>query len=183
MNWLNTLFILALAYISIFLEGSVDLFRHWLGAQITLLPALMVYASLTSGIGTVALLAVCGGLGRDSISEDPLGAGVLPLFLIGFVILWKRDLMLREQRLVQVALGLAAGAFFPLATLFLLLNVGRSPAPDWMWLWQWAVGTLAGGACAPLFFALFGRLRGALEYPERTQTSFREDREIKRGRM
>jgi cell shape-determining protein MreD len=183
MNWLNTIFILALAYGAAFLEGPFALFRHWLGAQITLLPALMVYASLTSGIRTVGLLAVCGGLLRDSPSENPLGASILPLFMIGFIISWKRDLILREHPFAQMALGLAAGALFPLGTLFLLYNLGRGPLLGWVWLWQWVAGTLTGGVCAPLLFLLFDRLRRAFEYPAMKQTSFREDREIKRGRQ
>ena len=84
MNWLNTIFILALAYGAAFAEGPLALFRNMLAAQITLLPALMVYTSLTSEIGTVALLAVCGGLLRDSLAANPLGVSILPLFLIGF---------------------------------------------------------------------------------------------------
>lgn len=183
MNWLNTILILALAYLAAFLEGPLALFRNLLGAQITLLPALMVYASLTSGIGTVALLAVWGGLLRDAPSENPLGVSVLPLFLIGFIILWKRDLLLREHQFAQMTLGLAAGAAFPLGTLFLLLNLGRGPLLGWMSLWQWVVGTLTGGVLAPLLFGLFGRLRQDLEYPAMKQSSFREDREIKRGRQ
>jgi cell shape-determining protein MreD len=183
MNWLNTVFILALAYVAVFLEGSFDLFRNWLGAQVTLLPALMVCTGLTSGIGTVALLAVCGGLGRDSLSADPLGASILPLFVIGFVIFWKRDVLLRENQFAQMALGLAAGAFFPLASLFLLVNLGRAPLLGWMSLWQWVVGALAGGVLTPALAGLLSRLRRALEYPALKQSSFREDREIKRGRQ
>jgi cell shape-determining protein MreD len=183
MNWLNTILILALAYAATFLEGSFDGFRHWLGAQITLLPALMVYASLTSGIGTVALLSVCGGLWRDSLSADPLGASILPLLLIGAVILRERHLLLREHPFAQMTLGLAAGAVFPLATLFLLLNLERTPLLGWAWLWQWAVGTLTGGILTPLCFGLLNRMRRAIEYPALKQSSFREDREIKRGRQ
>ena len=183
MNWLNTILILALAYVAAFLEGPFALGRTLLGAQITLLPALMVYASLTSGIGTVALLAVWGGLLRDSPSENPLGASILPLFFIGYVILWKRDLLLREHPFAQMALGLAAGALFPLGTLFLLFNLQRGPLLDWLWLWQLAVGTLTAGVFTPLLFLLFGRLRRAFEYPAMSQSSFREDREIKRGRQ
>lgn len=183
MNWLNTIFILVLAYVASFLEGPFALFRDLLGAQITLLPALVVYASLTSGIGTVALLAVCGGLLRDSPSENPLGVSILPLFFIGFVILRKREFLLREHQFAQIALGLAAGALFPLGTLFLLFNLGRAPLLGWAWVWQWVVGTLAGGILTPLLFRLFDRLRRALEYPALKQTSFREDREIKRGRQ
>jgi len=183
MNRLNTILILALAYLAVFLEGPFALFRNLLGAQITLLPALMVYASLSSGIETVALLAVWAGLLRDSVSENPPGVSILPLFLIGFIILRKRDILLREHQFAQMALGLAAGAVFPLATLFLLFNLGRGPLLGWLWLWQWVVGTLTGAVLTPLLFRLFGRLRRALEYPAMKQSSFREDREIKRGRQ
>ncbi|MGA3182316.1 MAG: hypothetical protein ABSF38_18465 [Verrucomicrobiota bacterium] len=183
MNWLNTIFILALAYAGVFLEASFDLFRNLLGAQISLLPALMVYTSLTGGIGAVALLAACGGLWLDCLSANPLGVSILPLFLIGFLILRKRDLLLREHQFAQSALGLAAGALCPLATLFLLLNLGASPLLGWRTFWQWVVGALAGGVLTPWFFPLFGRLRRAFEYPMLQQSSFRPDREIKRGRL
>ncbi len=183
MNWLNTIFILALAYVASFLEGGVGWMRDLLGAPVSALPALMVYTSLRAGIGAVALLAVCGGLWRDSLSADPLGASILPLFFIGFIILRRRELLLREHQFAQIALGLAAGAVFPLGTLFLLLNLGRAPLPGWSWVWQWVLGTLAGGVLTPLLFGLFDRLRRALEYPALKQTSFREDREIKRGRQ
>jgi rod shape-determining protein MreD len=182
MNWLNTILILTLAYVATFLEGTFDVFRNLVGAQLTLLPALMVYASLTAEAGTVALLAVCGGLWRDSLSQDPLGTSILPLMMIGYIIMWKRELLLRENQIAQMCLGLAAGAVFPLATLFLLLNLGREPLLGWGLVWQWVVGTLTGGIMAPLLFGLFGRLRRAIEYPVQKQSSFREDREIKRGR-
>jgi hypothetical protein len=144
----------------------------------------MVYTSLTTGIGMVAALAVCGGLWRDSLSaDDPLGVSILPLFLIGFVILWKRDLLLRDHPFAQFALGMAAGALFPLGTLFLLLNLRLEPLLGWASLWQWVAGTLAGGIFAPLLFTLFGWMRRAFEYPALKQSSFREDREIKRGRQ
>ena len=181
MNWLNTVLILALAYVAVFLEGSFDLFRDWLGAQITLLPALMVCTGLTSGIGTVALLAVCGGLCRDSLSADPLGVSILPLFLIGFVIFWKRDVLLRENQFAQMALGLAAGAVFPLATLFLLVNLGPGAVAGLDVALAVVAGVLAGGVLTPALSGLLGRLRGALEYPAMKQSSFREDREIKEG--
>lgn len=183
MNWLNLIFILALAYVAAFLEGRFELLREILGAQISVLPALMVYTSLTAGIGAVALLAICGGLWRDSLSADPLGVSILPLFLIGFAITWKRELLLREHRFAQTTLGLAAGAAFPLGTLFLLLNLRQAPLLGWGTLWQWVAGTVAGGALTPLVFGLFARLRRAFEYPAMKQTSFREDREIKRGRQ
>ena len=65
MNWLNTIALLLVAFLAVFLESYVRFLRNLLGAQIDLLPALMVYASLTTGISTVALLATLGGFWFD----------------------------------------------------------------------------------------------------------------------
>jgi len=47
----------------------------------------------------------------------------------------------------------------------------------------WVVMAAAGTAATPLFFRLFDRIYGSLNYPQFSETSFRPDREIKRGRM
>ena len=60
MNVVNTIFILTLAFVAVFVEASFDGLCRLLSAQIDLLPGLMVYASLSSGIVTISLLAVCG---------------------------------------------------------------------------------------------------------------------------
>ena len=109
MNWLPTIFVLAATFVAVFLEASPGLFRNLLGAQIDLLPALMVYAALTHGLTTIVLLAVCGGLWFDSLSLNPLGASVLPLLLIGLLIYRSRDLLMREHIFAQVVLGVMAG--------------------------------------------------------------------------
>jgi hypothetical protein len=107
---------------------------------------------------------------------------VLPLFLIGWLIWRKRGSLLREQPFAQAALGLAAGALFPLGTLFLLLNLGAAPLLGWRSLWQWAVAALSGGVLAPCCFLLLERARRAFGRPALPPSSFRPDREIKRGR-
>jgi rod shape-determining protein MreD len=182
MNWLHSIFVLIVAFLAVFLEASCDLPRHFLGAQIDLLPALMVYTSLTNGIVTIVLLAVCGGLWFDSLSLNPLGVSVAPLLLMGLLIYQSRELLLRENNFAQFVLGVAAGAFQPLATLFLLLNLGRTPLVGWVSLWQWLVLALSAGVVTPLCFKLFDRLHRTFDYQPVTQTSFRPDREIKRGR-
>src|SRR2546427_12179292 len=78
MNWLNTIAILLVAFLPVFLESYFRGLRNLVGAQIDLLPALMVYAGLNAGISTVALLATLGGLWFDSLSANPLGITVLP---------------------------------------------------------------------------------------------------------
>src|SRR5437899_2814953 len=110
MTWLNTLFVLLAAFIAVFWEAAFSGLRHLVGAQIDLLAALMVYASLTGGLATVALLASLGGLCFDALSANPLGISVLPLFAIGLAIHSRRDLILRDQVFAQFVLGLGASA-------------------------------------------------------------------------
>jgi hypothetical protein len=181
-NWLHSILILAVAFVAVFLESAWTLPRHLLGAQIDLLPALMVYTALTNGIVTIALLALCGGLWFDSLSLNSLGASVLPLLVIGVAIHGSRDLLMRDHKFAQLVLGFSAAAFQPLGTLFILLNAGAAPLLGWISLWQWLVMAVAGGILTPVCFALFDRLHRAFDYPRAAQISFRADREIKRGR-
>src|SRR5208283_1757969 len=110
-----------------------------LGAQVDLLPALIVYAGLSADLVTVALLAFLGGLGFDALSANPLGVSVLPLFAIGLAIYANRELILRDQTFAQWSLGLAASAAAPPLTLVILLTTGHKPLLGWGSLWQWLV--------------------------------------------
>ncbi len=183
MSELHSILILAAAFVAVFFEAWFDGFRDVLGAQIDLLPALMVYAGLHKGLGTVALTAICGGLWFDSLSANPLGVSVLPLFLIGLLVYRGREVLAREHAAAQFALGAAASALQPLATLFILLNIGAPPLLGLKSLWQWVVMTLGGGLFTPVLFTLFNRVRLTFEYQPAPQTSFRPDRQIKRGRL
>ena len=183
MNWLNTILVLTAAFLVVFLEATFNGLRHLFGVQVDLLPSLIVYASLSTGLVTVGLLSVCGGLWFDSLSANPLGISVLPLFLIGFLIERYRGLILREQAFAQLVLGLAAAAGAPVLTLLLLLNAETQPLIGWFSLWQWLVMSLVGAAVTPFWFRFFDRLAHALNYRPLGETSFRPDRQIKRGRM
>src|SRR5436309_13601270 len=97
MNWLNTILIVAVALLAIFLEATFNGIRRLLGAQIDLLPGLIVYAGLTASIGTIATVAVLSGLCFDAVSANLLGVTVLPLFLVGSIIHLKRQLIVRDQ--------------------------------------------------------------------------------------
>lgn len=182
MNALNTIFILVVAFIAVFIEASFDGIRRFIGVQIDLLPALMVYASLSSGIITVSLLAVCGGLWFDSLSTNPPGVSIVPLFVIGFTVQQFRHLILREQIYPQLVLGFAASGLAPLIALAIILTCGREPILGWGTLWQWFVMTLIGGLLVPLYFRLFDKVYRTLGYERVVETSFRQDREIARGR-
>jgi rod shape-determining protein MreD len=183
MNRLHTILILAAAFGAVFFEACFDGFRNVLGVQIDFLPALMIYAGVTNGRFTIALAAVCGGLWFDSFSANPLGVSVLPLLGIGLLAHRGRELLLSEHPAAQFLLGAVASALQPLATLFILLNIGALPLLGWKSLWQWVVMALGGGLFTPICFALFNRIHRALEYQPARQTTFRPDREIKRGRV
>jgi hypothetical protein len=130
----------------------------------------------------MALLAIFGGLWFDSLSANPFGLTILPLFIVGFPVFLQRDLILREVPFAQSILGGVASAVAPLVTVLLLLTAGKEPLLGWGSLWQWIV-MIAGGAIAtPVFFTLFDWCDHTLGYQPRTETSFRPDREILRGR-
>jgi len=182
MNLFKPALILSFAFLAVFGEATLAAPRHLLGAQINLLPALMVYAALNADIVTLSLLAVLGGMWFDSLSANPLGVTILPLMVAGFPIHLRRDLILRGTPFAQFMLGAAASALVPALTVLLLLNGGQQPLIGWGSLWQWLVMTAGGAAATPIIFALFERCSHALGYKLRTEPSFRPDREIHRGR-
>ena len=179
---LKSILVLLVAFLAVFWEAAFNGIRHWVGAQIDLLPALMVYASLQTGIVTVCLLAMLGGLWFDTLSANPLGVTVVPLFAVGVLIYVMRDLILREQTFAQFTLGLASSLFAPVCVLLLLLTTGHEPLFGWGTLWQLIVMGLGGAIATPVIFEVFAWLERILGYAGPSEPSFRPDREIRRGR-
>jgi len=182
MTVLPNLLILLAALLAVFAQSAFTGLRAILGAQVDLLPALMVYTALTASPFMMIALAVLGGMFFDALSVNPLGTSVLPLLLVGFLIQIRRDLLLREQTYAQVVIGFLASAGAPLIAVLILLTLGKSPLLGWGSLWQWTVMSVGGAVATPLFFLLFDRLNHALGYQPVVETSFRADREIRRGR-
>jgi len=83
MNFLQTSVLLFVAFLVVFLQSTVTGLRLVTGAQIDLLPSLMVYAGLHGGLGAITALAILGGLMHDSLSANALGISILPLFAVG----------------------------------------------------------------------------------------------------
>ncbi len=182
MNPFRTFLILAFAFLAVFGEATLAAPRQWLGAQIDLLPALMVYAALNSGLSTIALLAVFGGIWFDTLSANPLGISILPLAAIGWPVYWRRELILRDLPFAQFVIGAAASAVAPALTLLLLLSGGKELLIGWGTLWQLLVMTAVGAVATPFIFSLMAACDGALGYKLRTEVGFRPDREIQRSR-
>lgn len=183
MSFFKPILILSFAFLAVFGEATLSAPRHWLGAQIDLLPALMVYAALNADLLTVSLLAVLGGLWFDSFSANPLGVSILPLFVAGFPIHLRRELILRDLPFAQFVLGAAASAGVPALAILLLLNMGKLPVMGWGSLWQWVVMTAGGAAATPVVFALFEWCGGALGYQQNAEMGFRPDREIRHRKI
>jgi hypothetical protein len=182
MNVFNTIMVLAAAFLAAFGETVFTAPRHFFGAQIDLLPALMIYAALNTNIISVSILAVAGGLWFDALSANPPGVTILPLFAVGFPICVQREFILRELPFAQVFLGAFASAAVPALGVLILLSVGSNPLLGWGSLWQWLVMTAGGAAATPLLFALFDWCNHALGHQLRTDSSFRMDREIHRDK-
>jgi cell shape-determining protein MreD len=179
MNWFNTIAILLLAYLAVFFQATFNELRHFAGVQVDLLPGLVVYTAISSGIVTLTLVTVCAGLWFDSLTANPLGLSTLPLFLIGLFIQRNRDAILRDQPYAQMLL---ASALVPLFCVLILLNTGTRPLIGWFSLWQWFVMSVIGAVATPIWFWIsdfFGRI---LNYRPIAEAGFRADREIKRRR-
>src|ERR1041385_2275434 len=97
MSTLNSILILLVAFLAVFCESAFSGFRNLIGAQIDLLPPLVVYAALSAGLPTVTLVSVAGGLFFDSLSANPLGISIMPLFIVGFLITTQRELKVNRK--------------------------------------------------------------------------------------
>ena len=182
MNALRLILVLIAAFLAVFWEAAFPGTSRLLKTQIDLLPALIVYASLSVNLPSLAAVAVCGGLFFDSLSANPLGASVLPLFVVGFLIYIQRELILRGQPYAQLILGLAASAIAPVLTVLLLLTTGHQLLLGWGSLWQWLVMSIGGAVATPISFFVFDWFERVLGPSRAPETSFRPDREIRRGR-
>jgi cell shape-determining protein MreD len=182
MTLLHTLFLLAAIWLAVFAQCAVTGPRVWLGAQVDLLPALMVYAGTTAGPGTVIAAALLGGLLLDSLSANPPGASVLPLLAVGAFIHRHRHLLVRDRLFAQSMLGLLASAAVPVMTLLVIFAAGERPLVGWHSLGQLAVLAAGGAVCTPVVFACFDRIHRAFFYSPVKAAAFRDDRRIMRGR-
>ena len=182
MNAFQTSLILAFAFLAVFAEAALDAPRHWLGAQVDLLPGLMVFTALNAGLPTIAMLAIFGGLWFDTLSANPLGISILPLLAIGWPVYLRRDLILRDLPFAQFVIGAIASALVPALTLLMLLSGSTEPLLGWGTLWQWLMMTAVGAIATPFVFSLMDACNRALGYQERMEPGFRPDREIQRSR-
>lgn len=179
----NTGFLIAAAFLVVFGEAAFNGVRWLTGTQLDLLPSLMVYTAVAGNVTQVAVVAFCGGIWLDSLSANPLGISVIPLILIGLGISLSRELVVRDQAFAQMVMGLAASAAGPFLTMLLLLSAGTGPLLGWGSLWQWLIVAVGGALATPVWFVAFDWLHATFQHGRSATTSFRPDREIRRGRV
>jgi rod shape-determining protein MreD len=181
-NQVMLLVFLFTGYLIIFAQSKFTWFRDFTGAQVDLLPGMMVYAAMAFPIATVMLCATVFGLLLDSMSMNVLGTTLISLAAIGFISSRYRDLLLSEQFTTHWVLGLIASGLAPVFSYGVLRLLDMSPLISWGSAWHWAIMTAGGGAFTPLWFKVFNRLDDALRYKEIPESVFRVDRQIARGR-
>lgn len=183
MTRLETISLLLAAWLCVAFEVSFNGFRHWFGAQVSLLPALMVYVALSASLPSVALLAVVGGLAHDSFSANPLGVTTLALALTGFLLHHQRELVLRDQTYAQVLLGFLASSLVPACVVLALMNTHHPVPLTGRLLGQWLVMAVGGAVATPLVFRLFAQLNRWFTYQPLPESHYRATRQIKRTRF
>lgn len=182
MNRLSLFFLFLVTWLAVFAQVQFVVLRDWLGVPPSIIPAIVAYAALTHGITVSTLLPVIAGLWIDSLSASRLGVSIAPLFTLGFLLQLRRHLILRDQRYAQFWIGFGAGFGVNLFVLLLLSAGRREPVSGWITLWQLPLLGLINGLACPGLFLLFDALHDTFDYRPVTQSSFRADRETKRGR-
>ncbi len=181
------LYLVLAAWLAVFAGTWCSSLRALIGAQPEVLPSLMVYAGLTRDVWTVTALSLFAGLAFDSMSLNPAGVSVLPLFLAGWCVSMNRDLILRQETYAQFMLGAAAGALCPLASLLLITVFLREriepPILGWRHVWQWGVVSTCAGMAVPLFSWGGEAVRRAFAYEPVVDNRYRGDREMKRWKF
>jgi rod shape-determining protein MreD len=181
-NWVALVVFVTTGYAASFAEGRVTAIRDLTGAQIDLLPGMMVYAAMAYRMEIVLGVAALFGLFYDSLSANLLGTSFVGLAVVGLGASRFRELLLSDQFITHWILGVIASALAPVITLIVLNLCSLQPLVGFGSLWQWAIMTAGGGFVTPLWFKFFNRLDDASRFKEMPELAFRPDRQIERGR-
>jgi len=155
---LNRTLLIFVALLLVVLQSTLANVVSLAGAKIELLPALVVYCSMSASLPTALLVAFCGGMFQDVLSAGRLGLSALPLCGIAVVFTNFRPLLFRDFWVIQAVLGgLAAFA----ASVWMVLCQLVAAGPNTVTLRTaftvfWVVVTSA--LLTPLLFRLLDRL-------------------------
>lgn len=182
LNWVTLMVFLAIGYAGIFVEARITWLRDVIGAQIDIVPGLMVYAAMAFPPAVVFFCAGFLGMMYDSLSANPLGTTMLSLCAVAAVLIHFREVLLSDQFTTHWVLGLCSTFGVTIISLGVIQAAGEQPLIGAATLWQVAVMTAGGGLLTPVWFRVLNRLDSALRYSEVSESAFRPDRQIARGR-
>jgi len=181
-NWVALAVFVTTGYAVSFAEGRVTALRDLTGAQIDLLPGMMVYAAMAYRTVIVLGCAALFGLFFDSLSANVLGTSFTSLAAVGLAAARFRELLLSDQFITHWVLGLIASGIAPLIALIVLNLCGFQPLLGVGSFWQWAMMIAGGGFMTPVWFKFFNRLDDASRFKEMPESAFRQDRQMARGK-
>ena len=188
MKSLGFILLFAWAFFAVFFQSAFNGFRYSAGAQIDLLPPLMVFAGIRMRMIPMALLAIWCGFLLDGVSQNPLGSSMIPLFLAGWAVNFSRAWLIQDLFYTQFLMGFVASTFVPFFTLLTIVAVssikGLPNSPDLHWglLARWMIVAVTGGILTPIIFKVFDKTMQALLYQTMPDSRFRVNREIVRRR-
>ena len=144
------LLLLIVAYVLTFIQS----YWHWprllLGFQPDLTPAFLVFVGMTMGAGYVSSMALATGLWLDSLSANPFGISVLPLFFVGWVVFCVREKIMTREFMAQIYLGIIAGLIVFLFQLILLRIFSVNPMIGWEMVFWSLLNAFFCGLFVPL---------------------------------
>ena len=209
MNWTTHLIIGFGSYVIAFIALTFISFRSAFGIACDLSPAVVVYLALTRDITILAFFCMLVGFFSDCFSLNPLGLSMLSLFITGCGLQIIREMILRDRVLTRAILGSIAFVATPLIGFICMFWIwplfhtlpggsigdelqtdlyygsivyGWQPVPNWGWLWKGTVLAIFGAIATPLTMWILDQFVHMFSYPTVMESTFRKDREIKRGR-
>jgi cell shape-determining protein MreD len=118
----------------------------------------------------------------DAISLNPLGVTSFSLIIPGFMIYTARHLFMPNQRHLQFLCGLFVGILQPLISFVILLTARKTPFFSVDMMMVITVSGLICGIVTPAIYKTVSWLDKTFNYKKADKNSFRQDREIIRGK-
>ncbi|MDP6893571.1 MAG: rod shape-determining protein MreD [Verrucomicrobiota bacterium] len=138
------------AYFLTFMQSHWHGPRLWLGFQPDLTPALLVFVGMTMGARYISTVALATGLWLDSLSANPFGISVFPLFLVGWIVFYIREKIMTKEFMAQLYLGVIASLTVFLFQLILLGMLSVNPMIGWEIVFWSILNAFLCGVSVPL---------------------------------
>ncbi|MGC8742470.1 MAG: rod shape-determining protein MreD [Verrucomicrobiia bacterium] len=183
MNYSHTIFLVIIGYLAIALEATLfATIRGFTGINLDPLPAIIACSGLLSPIETIILVSLILGFMFDSISANPLGITAISLAIPGLLIHLGQGILVKKEWQTQFLSGVFAGALQPFISLFLLITMRYKPIFSVDSVFLISISAVICGFITPGVFKFLNWMDTTFNYSRVKTSSFRQDREIKRGR-